>query len=73
MDRFGEKLRALRQSRGMTLKDLAGRLGYQSHGHLSRIETGQEVPTALLVLKVSRTFGVSCDALMKDELELPGR
>lgn len=70
MNRFGEKLRALRQSRGMTLLDLAGRLGYRSHGHLSRIETGQETPTADLVLKVSRSFGVTCDALMKDEQEI---
>ena len=70
MDRFGEKLRAIRHSRGMTLKDLAARMDYKSHGHLSRIETGQEKPTADLVLKVSRSFGVSCDALMKDELEV---
>lgn len=52
----------------MTLKDLAGRMGYESHGHLSRIENRHEQPTAALILKVSRSFGVSCDALMKDEL-----
>ena len=70
MDRFGEKLRAIRHARKMTLKDLALRLGYKSHGHLSRVETGQEPPSAALILKVARTFGVSCDALMKDELEV---
>lgn len=70
LKRFGEKLRAIRHSRGMTLKDLAGRLGYESHGHLSRIENGKEKPTVDLVLLVSRSFGVSCDDLLKDELEI---
>ena len=70
MDRFGEKLRALRHKKQWTLKRLAAQMGYRAHGYLSEIESGKRVPTALFVLQASRLFGVSCDALMKDELEV---
>ena len=69
--RFGEKLRALRTGRGLTLTQLADRLGYRAHGHLSEMESGKKVPTAGLVLKVARLFDVSADALLKDEIDLP--
>ena len=68
--RFGEKLRILRTQKGMTLKELAGALGYRAHGHLSEIESGKKVPTVGLVLRVARLFDVSTDRLLKDELEL---
>lgn len=70
MDRFGEKLRRLRTGRGMTLKDLAVRLGYKTHGYLSEVESGKKMPTATLALKVSNVFGVTTDQLLKDELEI---
>lgn len=69
--RFGEKLRILRTRRNLTLTQLSERLGYKAHGYLSEIESGKKSPTAALVLKVSRLFGVSADALLKDEFELP--
>lgn len=69
--RFGEKLRALRTRRGLTLIQMAGQLGYKAHGHLSEIEAGKKAPTAGLVLKVARLFEVSADILLKDELEIP--
>lgn len=70
MQRFGEKLRALRTGHGLSLKELAQRLGYSTHSYLSELEAGQKVPTVKLVLSVSRLFGVSTDQLLKDELEL---
>ena len=69
--RFGEKLRTLRNSNGLTLTQLAERLGYRAHGYLSEIESGKKLPAAGLVLKVSRLFDVSTDELLKDELEIP--
>lgn len=69
--RFGEKLRILRTRRNLTLTQLSEQLGYKAHGYLSEIESGKKSPTAALVLKVSRLFGVSADALLKDEFELP--
>jgi transcriptional regulator with XRE-family HTH domain len=71
MERFGEKLRALRLQRGMTLQELTAELGYAAHGYMSQLETGKKPPTAALVLKVARKFDVSTDVLLKDELELP--
>lgn len=70
MDRFGEKLRTLRTKRRLTLHQLAATLGYSTHAYISEIEAGKKVPTAAFVLKVSRTFGVTTDVLLKDELDL---
>ena len=68
--RFGEKLHALRVREEMTLTSLAAALGMSSHGYLSELEAGKKAPTASVVLRVARTFGVSTDMLMKDELPL---
>ena len=54
----------------MTLKDLASRLGYSTHGYLSEVESGKKMPTATLALKVSRLFNVTTDQLLKDDLEI---
>lgn len=70
MQRFGEKLRTLRQRNHMTLKELAAELGYTAHGHISEIESGKKKPTVEFVLSVARLFCLSTDVLLKDELEL---
>ena len=70
MMRFGEKLRALRARRNTSLRRLADDLDFSSHAHLGRIEAGEKMPSAALVLKIARYFDVSTDRLMKDELEL---
>lgn len=43
-DGFGRTLRALRQARGLSLRQLA-RAAHLDPGHLSRIETGRRAPT----------------------------
>lgn len=70
VQRFGEKLRALRTQRGMTLKELTLALGHAAHGYISELEAGKKKPTVELVLKAAELFGVSTDVLLKDELEL---
>ena len=70
IQRFGEKLRALRVRRGMTLKELANELGLTAHGYISELEAGKKMPTAEFVLNVARLFEVTTDELLKDELEL---
>ena|GEM_PF-2035146 len=70
IQQFGTKLRRLRQGHGLTLRELAAALGYAGTGYLSDIEFGKKYPTADLILKVSRFFGVSMDQLAKDELDL---
>ncbi|MBV8859179.1 MAG: helix-turn-helix transcriptional regulator [Acidobacteria bacterium] len=68
--RFGEKLRILRQHKGLTLQELATALGYKAHGHLSELEAGKKTPTVDFVLLVARFFEVSTDELLKDELSV---
>ncbi len=70
IQRFGTKMRLLRQRQGLTLRELAAALGYAGTGYLSDIEFGKKYPTADLILKVSRLFSVSMDQLAKDELDL---
>ena len=70
MQRLGEKLRALRQRRGMTQQQLADELGF-SHVYAHYLESGKKRPHAELLLKLSYLFEVPADVLIKDELELP--
>ncbi len=70
MKKFGIKLRTLRNSRGMTLKELATQLGLHAHGYLSEVESGKKKPSIELVLKVSRFFEVATDDLLKDERDV---
>jgi len=72
VQRFGEKLHALRLQHNMTLKALALALGYTAHGYISELEDGKKTPTVEFVLSVARFFNVTTDQLLKDELELDG-
>lgn len=69
--RFGEKLRTLRKSRHLSMKDLASQFGYTSHSYVSEVETAKKQPTVEFILKTARFFDVSTDVLLKDELDLP--
>ncbi|MDM8520214.1 helix-turn-helix transcriptional regulator [Anaerolineales bacterium HSG6] len=69
MQRFGEKLRTLREKQGYSIRKLARELGFASHAHISRIEAGKK-PTLDFVLLIAQFFEVSFDQLMNDELEL---
>jgi len=70
VQRFGEKVHALRTYREMTVRDLAQALGYTAHSYVGDVENGKRRPTADFVLKVALLFGVSTDTLMRDDLEL---
>ncbi len=70
IERFGEKLRALRNSRKLTLQGLANAMGLTSHGYISELENGKKIPTVDFVLRLARTFNVTTDELLKDELDL---
>jgi len=71
MERFGEKLRALRAREGMTLRELADVLGYASNSYLAALEAGKKKPTAELAMKVARLFHVTIDQLLWDDVEIP--
>ncbi|MBV7336440.1 helix-turn-helix domain-containing protein [Chloroflexi bacterium TSY] len=69
MQRFGEKLRTLRERRGFSYRKLAVMLDV-SHGHLVGIEANRHKPSADLILKIAEMFEVTTDQLMRDELEI---
>lgn len=70
MERFGNKLRVLRKRNGLTLKELAQKLEFESHSYLSAIEFGKKQPSVELVIKIACLFGVSTDDLLFDDREL---
>ena len=70
MNLFGEKLKMLRKQKGITLKDLAVQLGFNSHSYFSELESGKKKPTVDAVLSVARFFQVSTDYLLKDEITI---
>jgi len=70
MERFGEKLRTLRQRHDLTVRELAAKLEVNSHSHIVQIEAGKSKPSVDLLLKIMAVFNVPCDRLIKDELEL---
>jgi transcriptional regulator with XRE-family HTH domain len=70
MQRFGEKLRLLRQRRGLTMRELADALGFRSHGYIGDLESGRKHPSLELAVKIADFFGVSIDRLARDEVEL---
>jgi transcriptional regulator with XRE-family HTH domain len=69
MDKFGGKLRTLRNRQGLTLRELADMLDV-SHTFVARIEKGEKTPNVTMVLKIAQIFDISTDVLIKDELEL---
>lgn len=69
MHRFAEKLRALRKSRGLTQKQVSTILGV-SRPYVAKMERGEKMPNAPMIIKIADIFGVSTDQLMRDELEL---
>lgn len=70
MQRFGEKLRTLRQWKGMSVRTLTSALGYTGHGYIYDIELGKKRPNVELVLRVADLFAVTTDQLLRDGLEV---
>lgn len=57
-------IRAVREARGMTQADLAGRIGV-TRQTLIAIEQGKYSPTLELAFQISRAFGVGLDDLFQ--------
>jgi transcriptional regulator with XRE-family HTH domain len=83
--RIGQKIRGLRQAKGLSLAQLGAHSGL-SAGMLSKIENGQIVPTLPTLLRIAMVFGVGLDHFFasgedrpvleivrrEDRLRLPG-
>ena len=69
MQRFGEKLRTLRQRAGFTVREL-GDLIDVSGPYIVQMEGGQKTPNAAMIIKIAQLFKVSTDQLMFDDFEI---
>lgn len=58
-----EKLKALREARGMTQLQVANRIGI-SKAMISAYETASKAPSIEVLIRLSRLFGVSVDYLV---------
>ena len=73
MERFGEKLRILRERDGLSLRKLAALLGHTSHSLITDVEKGIKKPSAELVVKLADIFHVTTDQLLRDDQEVNSR
>lgn len=58
-----EKLRALREARGLTQLQVANRVGI-SKAMVSAYETASKAPSIEVLIRLSRLFGISVDYLV---------
>src|SRR5947209_5087915 len=64
---FGQRVRQLRQARGMTLRDLAPKVGV-GFTYISKIENGNldfgDYPSEALIRKLAKALGADLDELL---------
>ncbi len=60
---MGDRLREVRQSRGLSLRGLAGRLGV-SPSFISQVETGRAKPSVSTLYGIVNELGISLDELL---------
>lgn len=68
MSVFGNKIRKLRESKGLTTRMLAEEIG-MSCGQISKYENDIHEPTLAVLNKYKKYFGVSLDYLCDDTEE----
>ncbi len=66
MNKFVERLKELREEKGLTKEDLAKETGI-SRSAISLYESGQRVPSAEVIIILSRYFGISAGYLLGEE------
>ena len=71
-DKVVNRIRELREERGLTQQDLAARVGVSRQSIIS-IERGRYVPSLPLALRLARLFGRSTDHLFQLEEETRDR
>ena len=75
-ERLGEKLRQIRLSLGLSQAEMLTRLGAGDllvYSQLSEFESGAREPSLRILLEYARAANVYVDALIDDELDLPGQ
>jgi ribosome-binding protein aMBF1 (putative translation factor) len=65
--RFGRRIRALRQSKGISVEELAGRVGYEEPASLRNVELGNKSPSRDVVIELCWEF---YDLISREERNL---
>ena len=60
---FGQALRILRNSKGLSQLDLATSLGI-SRSHIGRLETGEKQPSLDMVFRIAEALDVSASSII---------
>ena len=61
--RFGDKIKKIRESRGISQQQMAKRLGYQTNSYVSDMEKGKFIPSVEKLGKIAETLGTPLSAL----------
>ena len=69
--KLGEKLQQLRKRSGLSQEQLASQLAV-SRQAVSKWELDETMPDTENVIQLSRIFGVSCDYLLREEVDEQG-
>lgn len=70
IEKLGEKLRAVRQESGLSLKEF-GQLAGVAPSTVQKIENGKMVPSILVLMKIARGLNRSLHYFLEDEEEPP--
>lgn len=71
---IGERIKKLREGKGLEQLDVANMLGYKSQSTISKWESGTNLPTGKNMIKLAQIFGVTSDYILdgeNDEKETP--
>src|ERR1051325_10525040 len=74
--RLAEKLLHIRNALGLSQNEMIKRLGLEDvlyRSNISGFEVGEREPPLPVLLKYARAAGVSVDALIDDEMDLPDK
>ena len=65
---FGTRLRAFRKEKGLTIEQLAERVGL-SPNYLGDIERGKKLPSMATFIRLVNELDISADELLKDQVK----
>lgn len=65
----GQRIKKLRENKGLEQLDLASMLGYKSQSTISKWESGTNLPTGKNMIKLAQIFGVTSDYILDGETE----
>lgn len=67
---LGEKIRELREGKGMTQDDLAKIVGYKTRSSIAKIESDESDPSQKMLLKLANALEVSPADLILEEVRI---